>query len=161
MQPGSTDPWEERWPWWPLLPLYPYGRKATLVRELVPGQVWGFEQLQGFYYVAVPIRMTVLKLRQGLLLYAPVAPTAAVRRALGQLEAIHGPVQTIVLPSSSGLEHKLPVPAMARAVRPISANVGTCRLAGRRYEANRARRHQPRRRWSAVSFRGSSPRSRA
>ena len=50
----------ERWPWWPLLPLYPYGRRRTLVRELIPGQVWSFEQLLGVYYVAVPIRMTVL-----------------------------------------------------------------------------------------------------
>ena len=103
------------WGWWPLLPLYPYGHRRTLRRQLVANQLWVFEQLQGLFAVAVPIRMTVLKLRQGLLLYAPVAPTAAVRRALGHLEAIHGPVQTIVLPSSSGLEHKLPVPAMARA----------------------------------------------
>lgn len=110
-----SAPAEQRWPWWPLLPLYPYGRRATLVRELIPGQVWSFEQLQGVYYVAVPIRMTVLKLREGLLVYAPVAPTAEVRRALAALEASHGPVRTIVLPSSSGLEHKLPVPTMARA----------------------------------------------
>ena len=95
--------------------MYPYGRRRTLVRELVPGLVWGFEQLQGVYYVAVPIRMTVLKLQHGLLLYAPVAPTAEVRHALARLEDEHGPVQTIVLPTSSGLEHKLPVPAMARA----------------------------------------------
>lgn len=106
---------DQSWPWWPLLPLYPYGRRPTLVRELVAGQLWCFEQLQGVYYVAVPIRMTVLKLRQGLLLYAPVAPTGEVRRALAALEQVHGPVQTIVLPCSSGLEHKLPLPAMARA----------------------------------------------
>lgn len=97
------------------MPLYPYGCRSTLVRELIPGQVWSFEQLQGVYYVAVPIRMTVLKLREGLLLYAPVPPTAALRSVLHQLESVHGPVRTIVLPSSSGLEHKLPVPAMARA----------------------------------------------
>jgi len=97
------------------LPLYPYGRRRTLVRELIPGQVWSFEQLQGVFYVAVPIRMTVVRLRQGLLLYAPVAPTAEVRRALAQLSERHGPVCTIVLPTASGLEHKLPVPAMARA----------------------------------------------
>ncbi|MEB3234305.1 MAG: DUF4336 domain-containing protein [Cyanobacteriota bacterium] len=103
------------WPWWPLLPLYPYGRRQTLVREIVAGQVWCFEQLQGVYYVAVPIRMTVLKLRTGLLLYAPVAPTGQVRQALAELEQLHGRVCTIVLPTSSGLEHKLPVPAMARA----------------------------------------------
>ncbi len=106
---------ERRWPWWPLLPLYPYGRRRTLVRELIPGQIWSFEQLLGLYYVAVPIRMTVVRLRQGLLLYAPVAPTAELLAALRELELRHGPVVTIVLPTASGLEHKLPVPAMARA----------------------------------------------
>ena len=106
---------DQTWPWWPLLPLYPYGRRRTLMRELIPGQVWSFEQLQGVYYVAVPIRMTVLKLQHGLLLYAPVAPTPELLRDLARLEDLHGPVQTIVLPTSSGLEHKLPVPAMARA----------------------------------------------
>ena len=106
---------DQRWPWWPLLPLYPYGHRRTLVRELIPGQVWSFEQLQGVFYVAVPIRMTVVRLRRGLLLYAPVPPTGEVRAALAELEQLCGPVCTIVLPTSSGLEHKLPMPAMARA----------------------------------------------
>lgn len=106
---------EQSWPWWPLLPLYPYGRRRTLVRELIPEQLWSFEQLQGVFYVAVPIRMTVVRLRAGLLLYAPVAPTGEVRSALRELEQRFGPVTTIVLPTASGLEHKLPVPAMARA----------------------------------------------
>ena len=149
---------DQRWPWWPLLPLYPYGRRPTLVRELIPEQLWSFEQLQGVFYVAVPIRMTVARVRGGLMLYAPVAPTgqvlamtgadaimigraaqgrpwifreiahflstgeqlapplvAEVRRALLDLEQRYGPVQSIVLPTASGLEHKLPVPAMARA----------------------------------------------
>ena len=110
--PTSAD---QRWPWWPLLPLYPYGRRRTLVRELIPGQIWSFEQLQGIFYVAVPIRMTVVRVRGGLMLYAPVAPTGQVRRALLDLEQRYGPVQSIVLPTASGLEHKLPVPAMARA----------------------------------------------
>ncbi|MFM7733444.1 MAG: DUF4336 domain-containing protein [Cyanobium sp.] len=105
----------QRWPWWPLLPLYPYGRRRTLVRELLPDRLWSFEQLQGVWYVAVPIRMSVLRLREGLMLYAPVAPTAEVLDALRTLEQRHGPVRTIVLPTASGLEHKLPVPAMARA----------------------------------------------
>ena len=106
---------DQRWPWWPLLPLYPYGLRPTLVRELIPEQLWSFEQLQGVFYVAVPIRMTVARVRGGLMLYAPVAPTAQVRRALLDLEQRYGPVQSIVLPTASGLEHKLPVPAMARA----------------------------------------------
>ncbi len=111
----AADPAQQRWPWWPLLPLYPYGRRRTLVRELIPDQVWSFEQLQGVFYVAVPIRMTVVRLRQGLLLYAPVAPTGEVLAALAELAQRFGPVTTIVLPTASGLEHKLPVPAMARA----------------------------------------------
>ena len=103
------------WPWWPLLPLYPYGQRRTLIRELIPSQVWSFEQLQGVFYVAVPIRMTVLRVQDGLMLYAPVPPTGEVRDGLRALEAVYGPVCTIVLPTASGLEHKLPVPAMARS----------------------------------------------
>ena len=52
---------DQYWGFWPLLPLYPYGRRATHVEELIPGEVWSFEQLQGVYYVAVPIRLTVVK----------------------------------------------------------------------------------------------------
>jgi len=106
---------DQRWPWWPLLPLYPYGRRRTLVRELIPEQLWSFEQLQGIFYVAVPIRMTVARVRGGLMLYAPVPPTAELLSRLRELEQRHGPVRSIVLPTASGLEHKLPVPAMARA----------------------------------------------
>ena len=85
------------------------------MRPLIADQLWSFEQLIGIWYVAVPIRMTVVRLAHGLMLYAPVAPTAEVLTALRELEQRHGPVRTIVLPTASGLEHKLPVPAMARA----------------------------------------------
>ena len=105
----------EYWGWWPLLPLYPYGRRRTLRRELLAGQLWAFEQLQGVFAVAVPIRMLAVKLRQGLLLYAPVAPTPECLELIRELEANHGPVVTIVHPTASGLEHKVAVPAMARA----------------------------------------------
>jgi len=112
---ASSHSSSRAWPWWPLLPLYPYGQRRTLIRELIPGQVWSFEQLQGVFYVAVPIRMTVLRLQHGLLLYSPVPPTGEVLHALQALESRFGAVCTIVLPTASGLEHKLPVPAMARA----------------------------------------------
>ena len=94
---------DQSWPWWPLLPLYPYGRRRTLVRELIPEQLWSFEQLQGVFYVAVPILMTVALVPGGLMVYAPVAPTAEVRRALLDLEQRFGPVMSIVLPTASGL----------------------------------------------------------
>ena len=28
----------KRWNWWPLFPLYPYGKKKTILRELIPDQ---------------------------------------------------------------------------------------------------------------------------
>ena len=73
--PSSLKRRDEAWPWWPLLPLYPYGKRATNVEELSPGQVWSFAQLQGVYYVAVPIRLTVVKVPRGLMLVTPLRPT--------------------------------------------------------------------------------------
>ena len=52
---------DQYWGFWPLLPLYPYGRRRTLLSELIPGQLWSLEQLQGVYYVAVPVRLTVAR----------------------------------------------------------------------------------------------------
>jgi hypothetical protein len=125
-QPDTSEVRQRDWPWWPLLPLYPYGQRATLIQERVPGQIWTFEQLHGVWYVAVPIRMTVVKVAEGLLLYAPVAPTPEVLGALRALEGQHGPVCTIVLPTASGLEHKVPVPAMARAFPTAVVWVSDC-----------------------------------
>ena len=106
---------DQGWPWWPLLPLYPYGHRVTHVEELIPGQLWSFEQLQGVYYVAVPIRLTVVKVPGGLMLVNPLPPTAELKAQLKVLEVAHGPVRTIVLPTASGLEHKLPLGPLARA----------------------------------------------
>ena len=106
---------DQRWPWWPVFPFYPYGQRKTLVRELVPDRIWSFEQLHGVWYVAVPIRMTVVRLSHGLMLYAPVAPTKEVLDQLHLLEERHGAIRTIVLPTASGLEHKVQVPSMTRA----------------------------------------------
>ncbi len=105
----------QRWRWWPLLPLYPYGRKRTIFRELLPNQIWSFEQLQGLYYVAVPVRLLVVKVKGGLMLINPLPPTDELLNDLNKLQEKFGPVQTIVLPSASGLEHKIALPALARA----------------------------------------------
>ena len=112
---SQTSQQDQQWPWWPLLPLYPYGKRATHFEELIPGQVWSFEQLQGVYYVAVPIRLTVVKVPGGLMLVNPLPPTQELRNGLATLEAEHGPVNAIVLPTASGLEHKLPLGPLARA----------------------------------------------
>ena len=106
---------DQSWPWWPLLPLYPYGRRRSVFSELIPGQLWSLEQLQGVYYVAVPVRLTVAKVPGGLMLVNPLPPTGEVLKAIANLEKQHGPVRTIVLPTASGLEHKLPLAPLARA----------------------------------------------
>lgn len=103
------------WPFWPLVPLYPYGKRRTLRQEVVKDTIWTFDQVQGILYTIVPIRMTVLRLEAGgLLVYAPVAATAECIRLVKELVAQHGEVKYIVLPTSSGLEHKIFVGPFAR-----------------------------------------------
>jgi len=106
---------EQKWRWWPLLPLYPYGRKRTIFRELVPNQIWSFEQLQGIYYVAVPVRLLVVRVKNELMIINPLPPTDELLRDIDLLQKKIGPVKTIVLPTASGLEHKIGLPALARA----------------------------------------------
>ncbi|KYC36540.1 hypothetical protein WA1_43400 [Scytonema hofmannii PCC 7110] len=109
------NPKDWSWPFWPIVPLYPYGKRRTLCREVVEGTIWTLEQVQGILYTVVPIRMTVVKLSAGgLLIYAPVAPTPECIRLVKELEAKHGDVKYIILPTSSGLEHKVFVGPFAR-----------------------------------------------
>lgn len=103
------------WPFWPLVPLYPYGQRRTVRREIVADTIWSFEQLQGILYAIAPIRMTVIRLaRWGLLVYAPIAPTPECMRLLQELISQYGDVRCIILPTSSGLEHKVFVGPFAR-----------------------------------------------
>ncbi|USR90640.1 DUF4336 domain-containing protein [Phormidium yuhuli AB48] len=107
---------EYSWNFWFTLPIYPYGQRRTLRREVVRDRLWTFDQLQGIFYVVVPIRMTVVKLDAGgLLVYAPIAPTGECLRLLHELVADHGPVRYIIHPTVSGLEHKVFVGPFARA----------------------------------------------
>ena len=103
------------WPFWFTLPIYPYGKRRTIRQEVIANQIWTFDQLQGIFYVVVPIRMTVVKLDGGgLLVYAPIAPTRECLRLVQELVAVHGDVKYIILPTISGLEHKVFVGPFAR-----------------------------------------------
>jgi hypothetical protein len=115
-QPRPTQLLRDRsWSFWPLVPLYPYSQRPTLRQEVVKDTIWTFDQLQGILYVVVPIRMTVVKLEAGgLLVYAPVAPTTECIRLVNELVAKHGPIKYIILPTASGLEHKVFVGPFAR-----------------------------------------------
>lgn len=106
---------DQFYPWWYLVPLYPYGYKPTLRFEVVPDWIWTFEQYQGIFYVVVPVRMTVIRLAMGgLWVYAPIAPTAECVRLVRELEAKYGKVRYIILPTISGLEHKAFIGPFAR-----------------------------------------------
>jgi Domain of unknown function (DUF4336) len=106
---------DRSWQFWLTLPIYPYGKRHTIRTEVVSDTIWTFDQIQGIFYVVVPIRMTVVKLiGGGLLVYAPVAPTPECIRLINELVAIHGDVKYIILPTISGLEHKVFVGPFAR-----------------------------------------------
>jgi hypothetical protein len=106
---------ELTWPFWPAAPLYPYGQRRTLQREVVPDTVWTFDQYQGIFYVVVPIRMTVVRLQTGgLLVYAPIAPTPECIEQMRVLERRHGAVRYILLTTTTGIEHKVFVGPFAR-----------------------------------------------
>jgi hypothetical protein len=112
---GTNDRRDWSWRFWFTVPLYPYGQRRTLCAEVVKDRIWTFDQLQGILYVAVPIRMTIARLDEGgLLVYAPVAPTPECIRLVRELEAQHGAVKYIILPTISGLEHKVFVGPFAR-----------------------------------------------
>jgi hypothetical protein len=89
-----------------LLPLAGADRRKTLQTELVRGRVWTHDQIQGVVNVNVPVRQTVIRLRDGgLWVHNPVAPSGECLRLVRALEAEHGPVKHIVL-GTLGLEHK-------------------------------------------------------
>lgn len=102
------------WWFWFVVPLYPFSKRRTIRKEVIKDTVWTFDQIQGIFYVVVPIRMTVVKLNQGLLIYAPVAPTPECIRLVNELVAEHGDVKYIILPTISGIEHKVFVGPFAR-----------------------------------------------
>lgn len=111
----QINPRDFSWSFWFTLPLYPYGKRRTIRKEVVNNTIWTFDQLQGVLYVIVPIRMTIVKLEGGgLLVYAPVAPTPECIRLVNELVAEHGDVKYIILPTISGLEHKVFVGPFAR-----------------------------------------------
>ncbi|MFM7424623.1 MAG: DUF4336 domain-containing protein, partial [Elainella sp.] len=111
----SSNRRDQTWRYWLPVPIYPYGQRQTLRREVIQDQIWTFDQIQGIFYVVVPIRMTVVRLAAGgLLVYAPVAPTPECLRLMQELVDRHGPVKYIILPTVSGLEHKVFVGPFAR-----------------------------------------------
>lgn len=112
-QPRNAQ--DYHWRFWATVPIYPYSKRRTIRQEVVKDTIWTFDQLQGIFYVVVPIRMTIVRLENGgLLVYAPVAPTQECLNLVQELVDRHGDLQYIILPTISGLEHKACVGPFAR-----------------------------------------------
>lgn len=89
-----------------LLPLAPGARRKTIFEEIVKNEIWTMDQIQGIVNVNVPVRSTIIKLKEGgLFVYNPLAPTKEVLDFFNELQSKHGKVKYIVL-GSLGLEHK-------------------------------------------------------
>ncbi|KAJ1640304.1 hypothetical protein T492DRAFT_536210 [Pavlovales sp. CCMP2436] len=119
--PEPTVAADLAWNLWFTLPIFPFGNRKTVRAEVVRGQVWTLDQLQGTLYVHVPVRMTLVKYRDAetganaLLAYCPVAPTRECIRLVREIEAEHGPVLQVVLPTL-GVEHKVFAGPFTRAL---------------------------------------------
>ena len=83
---------------WGVLPVGTYKTKKTISREIVPEQIWTFDQKFGILNVQVPLRMTVVKLSDGgLFVYNPVAATPECVDMLQGLVGKYGPIKHIVI----------------------------------------------------------------
>lgn len=81
-------------------------RRATVEECIVKDTMWTHDQLQGVVNVNVPVRQTVIRLKDGgLWVHNPVAPTPQLLAMMGRLVEEYGPVRHIVL-GTVALEHK-------------------------------------------------------
>lgn len=97
-----------------LLPLQGGSQRVTVEECIVPDQIWTHDQIQGIVNVNVPVRQTVIALRDGggLWVHNPVAPTPQLRAMMQRLIDQYGPVRHIVL-GTVAVEHKATFGAFA------------------------------------------------
>jgi len=109
--PSPADSASMSWPLgkvaFSLLPLAgTSSRRATVETTIIENTMWTHDQIQGVVNVNVPVRQTVIRLKDGgLWVHNPVAPTPQVLDMMKKLERKYGPVKHIVL-GTVALEHK-------------------------------------------------------
>ena len=85
-------------------PFYGDDERVTLLKTVVPDQVWALEQNLAIGPLETPLRCVVIRLEDGSLwVHAPLAPTA---EFFALVESIGGPVRHVVVPTYA-LEHKI------------------------------------------------------
>lgn len=91
---------------WGILPVGTYKKKKTIRETIVPGKLWTFDQKFGILNVQVPLRMTMIKMKDGgLFVYNAIAATQECLELMREIEAQHGAVRHITV-GSVALEHK-------------------------------------------------------
>lgn len=109
--PSPVDSASTSWPFgkvaFSLLPLAgTSSRRATIETTIIEDTMWTHDQIQGVVNVNVPVRQTVIRLKDGgLWVHNPVAPTPQALDMMKELEKKYGPVKHIVL-GTVALEHK-------------------------------------------------------
>lgn len=109
--PSPADSAAKSWPLgkvaFSLLPLAgTFTRRATVETTIIKDIMWTHDQIQGVVNVNVPVRQTVIRLKDGgLWVHNPVAPTPQLLEMMRELEKKYGPVKHIVL-GTVALEHK-------------------------------------------------------
>ena len=98
---NQIDSQDYHWQFWATVPIYPYSKRRTIRKEVLEDTIWTFDQLQGIFYVVVPVRMTIVRLDSGgLLVYAPVAPTKECILLVKELVTRYGEIKYIILPKA-------------------------------------------------------------
>ena len=93
-------------------PLGPFFERKTVMTDIVPGKVYGFEQEIRLSGISANVRSTVFRMRDNhLLVYNPVAPTEEFMQQLQSLD--HAGVSHILL-GATQYEHKIFVGPFAR-----------------------------------------------
>lgn len=89
-------------------------RRATVEQCIIKDAMWTHDQIQGIVNVNVPVRQTVITLKDGgLWVHNPVAPTPQLLEMMKRLEERYGRVRHIVL-GTVALEHKATFGAFCR-----------------------------------------------
>jgi len=100
-----------------VLPVGPYKTKRSYFEEIVPGKIWTADQIFGILNVQVPLRMTVVRVGEGLLVYNPVAATPEVVSWLRGLEKDTGCVVRDIVVGSVAVEHKVYAGVLAQKMK--------------------------------------------
>lgn len=93
---------------WGILPVGTYRKKKTIIEEIIPGQIWTLDQKFGILDVQVPLRTTIIRMKNGgLFVYNPVAATQECLGFVRDIERNTGEKVKHIVVGSVALEHKV------------------------------------------------------